>query len=84
MITHPAPPAHPARTGPRGEPLDGPDVSIAYAINSQATATALVLRQIRKLHAAAGLPMTDEDEQSWILALDLLQDAAREEVRVVR
>jgi hypothetical protein len=71
MTVAQAPPAPSALQGP-----DEADEPIRFEINPQPAANALILRQFGILYDHVGLRLTERDKDDWILALDLLIEAA--------
>jgi hypothetical protein len=67
----------PAPPGP-----DEADEPIRYEINPQPAAGALILMQVGKLYESVGLRFTEKDRNDWILAVDLLIEAALTRVTV--
>jgi hypothetical protein len=51
-------------------------------VNPQPAANALILMQLGKLYDDVGLRLTEKDRNDWILALDLLIEAALTRVAV--
>ena len=77
MTVAQAPPAPPALQGP-----DEADEPIRYEVNPQPAANALILRQLGILYDHVGLPLREQDRDDWILALDLLIEAALTRVAI--